>query len=87
MLENLKDLTTGLFISPFIFAYNLMPLYVMFKPRRVLLAMAALSSFGFVIADLQSNARASALVAVFALILFLREWWKQTKLRRKSEDV
>ncbi len=87
MLENLKGLTTGLLISPFIFAYNLMPLCVMFKPRRALLARAALSWLGFVIADLQSNDRASALVAVFALILFWREWWKQNKLRRKSEDV
>lgn len=79
--------TVGLFISPFIFAYNLMPLHVMFKPRRALLAMAALSWLGFVIADLQSNDRASALVAVCALILFGREWQAQTKLRRKSEDV
>ncbi len=59
--------TVGLLSSPFIFAYNLMPLYVMFRRMRVLLAMAALSWLGFAIAALESNDRASALVALFAL--------------------
>jgi hypothetical protein len=58
---------TGLFISPFIFAYNLMPLYVMFGRAWVLTVMVALSWVGFFIADAQSNDRASALVTVFAL--------------------
>lgn len=74
----------GLFISPFIFAYNLMALYAMFRSRRVLLAMAALSWLGFYIADTQSNDRASALPAALALILLAREWFKR---RRASSAV
>lgn len=66
--------TVGLFISPFVFAYNLMPLYVMFKRPWVLAAMAALSWLGFYIAGLQSNDRASALTTLLVLGLFLREW-------------
>lgn len=66
--------TVGLFISPFIFAYNLTPLYVMFRQTWVLIAFAILSWIGFYIADLQSNDRASALVTVLALILQFRLW-------------
>ena len=66
--------TVSLLISPFIFAYNLMPLYVMFRRARVLLAMAGLSWVAFVIADMQSNDRASAVVALFALAVLWREW-------------
>lgn len=66
--------TVGLLASPFIFAYNLMPLYVMFRRTRVLLAMAALSWLGFAMAALESNDRASALVALFALaVLFFNK--------------
>lgn len=65
--------SAGLFLSPFVFAYNLMPLYTMFRKTWVLLTMAALSWIGFYIADLQSNDRASALVTVFVLLLFIRE--------------
>lgn len=64
----------GLFLSPFVFAYNLMPLYVMFPKPWILVSMAALSWIGFYIADMQSNDRASALVTVFALALLFREW-------------
>lgn len=72
--------TVGLFISPFIFAYNLMPLYVMFRRAWILIAMVVISWLGFFIADAQSNDRASALVAVFALILFFREWQSRRTL-------
>ncbi|MBI4675639.1 MAG: DUF2029 domain-containing protein [Chloroflexi bacterium] len=77
--------TLGLFLSPFIFAYNYIPLYTMFKSSRVLLAMAALSWFGFWIADMQSNDRASALVAVFAIILFARQWLRERHSQKPDE--
>lgn len=66
--------SVGLFISPFVFAYNLTPLYVMFRQTWVLIALAVLSWIGFFIADLQSNDRASALVTVLALGLLFRAW-------------
>lgn len=66
--------SVGLFISPFVFAYNLTPLYVMFRQTWVLAALVVLSWIGFFVADLQSNDRASALVTVLALVLLFRTW-------------
>lgn len=77
--------TVGLFISPFIFAYNLMPLYVMFRQKRVLAVVAALSWIGFGIAAMQSNDRGSALVAVFVLLLFALELPRSQPRAKRAE--
>ncbi len=69
----------GLLVSPLIFAYNLMPLYAMFRRGRILLAMAALSWVGLAIANLQSNDRADALVAVFAVTVLFWQWWREPR--------
>lgn len=77
--------TVGLFVSPFVFAYNLMPLYAMSKRPLILAAMAALSWLGFYIADLQSNDRASALTTVLVLLLFWREWRAGSWMLRRAK--
>ncbi len=59
--------TVGLFISPFIFSYNLMPLFLLIRESRLLIGLTALSWIAFGIAALQENDRASALLTLAVL--------------------
>jgi Glycosyltransferase family 87 len=69
--------TVGLFLSPFIFSYNLMPLCLFVRDSRLLWALTALSWIAFWIAAQESNDRASALVAVAVLIVLYSDGRKR----------
>ncbi len=64
----------GLFISPFIFSYNLMPLTLMLRKSRLLLGWTVLSWVTFGIAAWDSSDRASGLLTVAVLaVLFIQK--------------
>ncbi len=64
--------TVGLAISPFIFSYNLMPLFLLVRDLRVLWGLTALSWIAFGLGALQSNDRASALITLAVLGVLVR---------------
>jgi hypothetical protein len=62
----------GLFVSPFIFSYNLLPLVALRLSRQVLIVFTVLSWLAFVIAAWQLNDRAAALITLVVLIALAR---------------
>lgn len=63
------DLTVaaGLFVSPFIFSYNLLPLVVLRLSRRMLVTFTVLSWLAFLVAAWQMNDRAAAVITLLIL--------------------
>ncbi len=66
--------TVGLFVSPFIFSYNITPLVGLVRRERVLLGLTILSWVTFGIAALQSNDRAEGLItlSILAVLIYFR---------------
>jgi hypothetical protein len=63
----------GLFVSPFIFSYNLLPLVVLRLSRWMLIAFAVMSWLAFVVAAWQLNDRAAAVIALTILVVLARQ--------------
>lgn len=63
------DLTVaaGLFVSPFIFSYNLLPLVVLRLSRRMLVTFTVMSWLAFLVAAWQMNDRAAAVITLLIL--------------------
>ncbi len=71
--------TVGLFVSPFIFSYNILPLVALIRQERFLLGLTVLSWITFAVAALQSNDRAGALMTLAILSMltcFKRPEWR-----------
>jgi hypothetical protein len=62
-----SDLTPGLFISPFIFSYNLLPLFAFLRRPLALIGFVVLSWVAFIVAAWAFNDRAAALLTMFTL--------------------
>jgi hypothetical protein len=65
--------TVGLFVSPYIFSYNLTPLLVLLRRKLIMFGLAVLSWFTFMIAAWQSNDRAAAFITLAILVVLLAE--------------
>jgi hypothetical protein len=66
---------TGLFISPFIFSYNLLPLVALRLERKILIGFTVMSWLAFGVAAWQLNDRAAALVTLVIIVALV--WGKQ----------
>jgi len=64
---------TGLLVSPYIFSYNLTPLWITVRRFSVLAGLAMLSWLTFAIGAWQSNDRAAALLTLVVLIEIVRQ--------------
>ncbi len=64
----------GLFVSPYIFSYNLLPLLALNLSRRVLVGFTIASWLAFGIATWQLNDRAAALITLGVLIELARKY-------------
>jgi len=64
----------GLFVSPYIFSYNLLPLLALNLSQRVLLGFTVASWLAFGIATWQLNDRAAALITLGVLIALTRRY-------------
>lgn len=78
--------TVGLLISPLIFSYNLMPLYVMFKSNTLLLTMTAISWAAFVVSAFDVNDRASVALPLFGLAVLFVEWRRGVLLPNRERS-
>jgi hypothetical protein len=65
--------TVGLLASPFIFSYNLMPLFLMVRRPAFLLGLTILSWVAFGISAFVLNDRAAACLTIFALVVLARQ--------------
>lgn len=79
------DLTvaTGLFVSPFIFSYNLLPLVALRLSQRMLIAFTVMSWFAFGIAAWWLNDRAAAVITLVVLIALARREWELHEENRR----
>ncbi len=76
--------TAGLFASPFIFSYNLLPLFVLVRHRFMLIGLVLLSWFAFVASAVQLNDRTAALMTVLVLGVLL---WQRRQCLIQNGDT
>jgi hypothetical protein len=63
----------GLFVSPFIFSYNLLPLWALIRSPIILVMLTVASWVAFVIAANAWNDAAAALIALASLVWLVRQ--------------
>lgn len=64
---------TNFLVSPFIFSYNLTPLFVTIRRRMILIGLTVLSWITFTIAAWQANDRADAFITLAILAVLIME--------------
>jgi hypothetical protein len=75
---------TNFLVSPFIFSYNLTPLFVVIRRPSILIGLTALSWITFTIAAWQSNDRADAFITLAILVVLLVE---KRRIRKSSSEA